>query len=168
MGRTVRATLLLACLGLGVAVWHASEDMRRATVSSEVGEQEAVAAESEQEALRRKLLGVWEDDYKGKRTMTLLADGTGTMRVELSGLQAALFAGVLRFDMVWELEGRLLRKRTIGGEPAGKVALVLKMKGDMATDTILKLTESQLLLMDENGETQYDWQRVREIADETK
>ena len=73
--------------------------------------------ETEQEKQRRKLLGVWQDNYQGKRTMTLNEDGSGTMLVELSGLQATLFASKLRFDMKWSLEGKKLTKKTVGGEP---------------------------------------------------
>ena len=36
-------------------------------------------------SFRRMVLGTWEDEYQGKRTMTLKEDGTGTMIVELSG-----------------------------------------------------------------------------------
>ena len=39
--------------------------------------------------LRRMVTGTWTDNYQGKRTMTLKADGTGDMVVELSGLKAA-------------------------------------------------------------------------------
>ena len=58
------------------------------------------------------LLGVWQDDYQGKRTMTLNEDGTGTMLVELSGWRASLYALKLRFEMQWRLEGKVLKKRT--------------------------------------------------------
>ena len=34
---------------------------------------------------RRLVLGVWTDQYQGRRTMTLNEDGTGTMIVELNG-----------------------------------------------------------------------------------
>ena len=33
------------------------------------------------EQFRRLVVGTWEDDYQGKRTMTLKDDGTGTMAV---------------------------------------------------------------------------------------
>lgn len=152
MANTARLTLVLVSVMFGVLVLEASGDRRE-------------IAESDQETLRRQLTGTWQDEYQGKRTMTLRPDGTGTMLVELSGLQAALFARELRFDMVWELEGRQLKKRTVGGEPAGKVSLVLKMKGNTATDTILESSATRLLLLDENGETEYDWERVPEDAD---
>ena len=47
---------------------------------------------SRDQRYRQLVVGTWEDDYQGKRTMVLKPDGTGTMLVELSGMQAALFA----------------------------------------------------------------------------
>lgn len=117
--------------------------------------------ETEEEKARRKLLGAWQDEYQGKRTMTLTEDGTGTMLVELSGLQALLFASKLRFDMKWSLDGKKLTKRTVGGEPADKVNLILNTMGNTAEDTILELTDARLLVLDKNGNTQYDWRRVK-------
>lgn len=114
---------------------------------------------SDEEKTRRLLLGVWHDNYKAKRTMTLNEDGTGTMLVELSGLQAVLFARELRFDMEWSLEDNVLKKRTVGGEPAGKVKAILSTMGDSAADVILELTEDRLLLLDKDGATRYDWRR---------
>jgi hypothetical protein len=110
---------------------------------------------------RRLVVGTWEDHYQGKRTMTLNADGTGSMVVELAGLTAMLYADRLRFEMVWSLEQGRLKKRTLRGEPADKVELILKLMGDRVDERILELTEERLLLLDQNGQTQYDWKRVR-------
>lgn len=111
--------------------------------------------------MHRQLLGVWQDEYQGKRTMTLNDDGTGTMVVELSGLQARLFASTLRFEMVWSVDGKILKKRTVSGEPAGKVNLILKTMGDTAEDSILEVSDDRLLLLDKDGKTEYDWKRVQ-------
>jgi hypothetical protein len=106
-------------------------------------------------------VGTWEDDYQGKRTMTLKEDGTGTMQVQLSGLNALLMGSRLRFDMTWTLAEGRLKKHTVGGEPAQKVQFILKTLGDQVDEPILELTEDRLLLLDGNGKTQYDWRRVR-------
>jgi hypothetical protein len=106
------------------------------------------------------VVGVWEDDYQGKRTMTLKDDGTGTMIVELSGWRAALSAPRLRFDMVWSVEDGRLKKQTVGGEPEGQVRLILSMMGDRVDEPILELTEDRLVLLDEDGETKYERRRA--------
>jgi hypothetical protein len=92
--------------------------------------------------------------------MTLHEDGSGIMIVELSGLQASLFARRLEFNMEWSVEDGRLKKRTIDGQPAGRVNMILKMMGDRVDEPILELTEERLLLLDKDGETRYDWRRT--------
>ena len=125
------------------------------TTPTEMGE-----TETEEQRRRRLIVGTWQDDYQGKRTMTLNADGTGTMNVELSGAKATLFAAELHFEMIWSLDGDKLKKTTTGGKPEKKVNLVLKMMGDTAIDTIVEISDDRLLLLDKDGETKYDWRRV--------
>ncbi len=117
--------------------------------------------EDQDERFRRMVVGTWEDEYQGKRTMTLKDDGTGTMVVELSGLKATLFATRLQFNMQWAVEGGHLKKQTTGGEPAQQVQLILKTMGDRVDEPILELTDDRLRLLDQDGKTKYDWRRVR-------
>ena len=111
--------------------------------------------------LRKLALGTWEDDYQGRRTMTLREDGTGTMVVELSGLKATLFASKLTFEMEWSVRDGRMQKRTTGGEPAGRVKLILNMMGDRVDEPILELTDDRLVLLDKDGKTKYNWRRSR-------
>ncbi len=167
--RTMRRRWLLAgfllalCILVGgtVSRWFAAGPPTPATVvapPSSLQAKEAKAADPD-DRFRRLVLGTWEDNYEGKRTMTLKEDGTGTMLVELSGLKAALFADRLRFHMKWTIENGRLKEQTIGGEPAGKVQAILKMMGDRVDEPILELTENRLLLLDKDGKTKYDWRR---------
>ncbi len=131
------------------------------------GESSEPSAEQQDEAqslaqdqrYRQLVLGTWEDDYEGHRTMTLNEDGSGTMIVELSGMKATLFAARLEFNMQWTLQGGRLQKRTIDGTPARRVNMILKMMGDRVDEPILELTDDRLLLLDKDGVTQYDWRR---------
>jgi len=152
--------LVLALLAGGIAYWRLTAEPPSPSDGVSVATPPTNKVETEEEKTRRKLLGVWQDHYQGKRTMTLNEDGTGTMLVELSGVQAFLFAPKLRFDMRWSLEGKLLKKRTVGGEPKDKVNLILNTMGNTAEDTIQELTDDRLLLLDKNGKTQYDWKRM--------
>jgi hypothetical protein len=134
----------------------------QADQESEVAPPEDAQKTSEQDKrLRRLVVGTWEDDYQGKRTMTLKQDGTGTLTVDLDGVKAALFASRLTFDMKWSVEKGRLKKRTTGGRPTGRVQMILKMMGDRVDEPILELTEKRLLLLDKDGKTKYDWRRVR-------
>src|SRR5262245_9429471 len=144
--RGIFGFLALVLLAGGVAYWRltGSPPSTQNDVMPPAHGRGAARVETEDDKTRGELLGVWQDDYKGKRTMTLNEDGTGTMLVELSGLQATLFAAKLRFDMQWSLEGKTLTKKTVGGDPADKVNLILNTMGNTAADTILELTEDRL------------------------
>jgi translocator protein len=110
---------------------------------------------------RKLAAGTWHDDYQGSRTLTLREDGTGTMVVELNGLKAALVARRLQFDMVWSIANGRLKKRSLGGAPSTQVSMILKTMGDTVDEPILELTEDRLLVLDQDGNTRYDWRRVR-------
>jgi hypothetical protein len=156
--------LLFALLSAGIAYWvltrHRYQRDGLADGMPPSGSTAEVRQETETEEVRRMLLGVWQDDYQGRRTMTLNEDGTATMLVELSGVQSFLVAPKLRFDMTWSLDGKKLTKKTVSGEPADKVRLILNAMGDTAEDTLLEITEDRLVLLDKNGTTKYEWRRV--------
>ena len=156
--------LIFVVLSFGIAYWvlttHPFQGDGIADATPPADSTEEVKQGSEEEEIRRMLLGVWQDDYQGKRTMTLNEDGTATMLVELSGIQSFLVADKLRFDMKWSLDGKTLTKTTVGGDPADKVNLILGTMGDTAEDTLLEITEDRLVLLDKNGTTKYEWRRV--------
>lgn len=116
---------------------------------------------SKDEQFRKLVVGAWQDEYQGKRTLTLREDGTGTMIVELSGLKATLVGPRLTFNMEWSVTDGRLKKHSLSGEPATQVGMILKTMGDTVNEPILELTEDRLLLLDGNGKTKYDWRRVR-------
>jgi len=130
------------------------------TTSPALG-QDRTQTDVQDQQSRRLVVGTWQDEYQGKRTMTLQEDGTGKMVVELDGLKAKLFAPRLEFEMVWAVEKGRLKKRTLQGEPAVTVQLILKTMGDRVDEPILELTQDRLLLLDKDGKTKYDWRRVR-------
>jgi hypothetical protein len=137
----------------------AAEKAESATVKKPADK--ASSAERDEQS-RRLIVGVWQDNYQGKRTMTLKDDGTGTMVVELSGLQATLFASRLEFDLAWSVDNGRFKERTTGGKPYLRVQAILKTMGDRVDQPILELTDDRLLLLDKDGKTKYDWRRVRE------
>lgn len=116
---------------------------------------------SKDEQFRKLVVGAWQDEYQGKRTLTLREDGTGTMIVELSGLKATLVGPRLTFNMEWSVTDGRLKKHSLSGEPATQVGMILKTMGDTVNEPILELTEDRLLLLDGDGKTKYDWRRVR-------
>ncbi|MBS0266368.1 MAG: hypothetical protein JSS02_30840 [Planctomycetes bacterium] len=130
-----------------------------------------VFASSEQtdpdENWRRLAVGEWEDEYQGKRYLTVASDGTGKMVVELEGIGKKIFAPRLSFDLNWTLSEGMVTMTTLGGEPASKVKVVLKLYGNEAQYKILELTADRMLLLDGDGKTQYDWRRPKSGRSET-
>ena len=138
----------------------------KTSVLEPLPEDEAAITSSEA-SLKTQMLGTWEDDYKGHRTLTLNADGTGTMVVELNGLSATLFASKLTFQEAWSVgDGKVTMKAT-GGEPATKVRLVLSLHGDSSTQRIVEVTDERMILVEEPSETRFEWRRVR-VSDSRK
>jgi len=159
------AMLMLVVIGAAAALaglrCNSNETSPRVVPASAPASKPASNPASDKDARFRKLvLGTWADEYKGKRTMTIRPDGTAVMLVELDGLTAMMFASKMRFDMVWSIDEGRLKKRTVGGEPAGKVRLILATMGDRVDEPILELTDKRLLLLDADGKTKYDWRRV--------
>jgi hypothetical protein len=148
--------IILAGCVAGLVVWNRSASEK---FSQELAQSESADTDAKYRSL---VLGTWEDEYQGKRTMTLNEDGTGLMIVELSGWRAALSAPRLKFDMEWSIEGGHLKKQTISGEPKTPVQMILKTMGDRVDEPILELTNDRLLLLDGDGKTKYDWKRVRQ------
>lgn len=137
-----------------------SDDRTRAQAGPANARPSAVETVAQRdERFRRLLLGDWEDDYRGKRYLTLRDDGTATMLVEPAGIGKTLFAPQLTFNIDWKVEAGRLHMKTLGGEPKGKVQFVLKMYGDHAVQPIQDLTDERLQLLDEDGVTKYNWRR---------
>lgn len=108
---------------------------------------------------RNSIAGLWEDEYRGKRHLTVRGDGTGTMVVEPDGIGKKLFAPRLTFDLVWSLDDDKITMKLLHGEPKSKVQLILKLYGQEAEYTIRELTGDRMLLLDPDGKTEYDWRR---------
>jgi hypothetical protein len=116
---------------------------------------------SSDEQISELVLGTWQDDYQGRRTLTVRPDGTATMLVEFDGWKARMFTPRLRIETTWTIgEGRFNRQ-TVGGEPADKVEFVKNRVGDRASDKIVKVTADRMVLIDQDGETRYNWRRIR-------
>lgn len=111
--------------------------------------------------LQAMAVGTWRDFHHGRRTLTLRADGTATMVVELSGIKARLFTPRLVLDIVWSIEDGKMHRRTTGGRPADKVAFVNQRAGVAVAEPIVSLDEDRMVLRDQNAKQTYKWRRVK-------
>jgi hypothetical protein len=131
----------------------------RPTLSADISPAPPPVPADRDQSLRLQMVGVWADNYQGKRTMTLKADGTGTIVAELTGWAATLYAERLCFDIHWHVDDGCLVRRTTGGEPAGKVGLVIRAMGDQTRELVQDVTSDHLTLLDQDASTVYRWRR---------
>ena len=148
-------------VGDGLRDQGVAQDETRTEMPSdvEVVSNDATDADSD-DKYRAIVVGTWEDDYQGHRTLTVRKDGTATMVVELEGLTATLYAKQMTFDEEWSIVDGRLKLKTVGGEPEGRVNLIINTMGDVSEQEILELTPDRMLLLDADGETKYDWRKV--------
>ena len=136
------------------------EDGAPLVVSGVPGDKSVSGAETDVQ-LCRLAVGIWRDNYQGKRTLTLRSDGTATMLVELSGMKARLFTPRLELDIVWSIRNGRMHRRTVGGRPADKIEFVNKRAGVAVAEPVLTLTANQMVLLDKDGSRRYRWQRLK-------
>ena len=65
-----------------------------------------------------QLVGRWRDSFFGTRTLTLNADGTATMVLDLDFAGRLLYGKRLEFDMKWSLENGVVTIDILEGRPA--------------------------------------------------
>jgi hypothetical protein len=115
---------------------------------------------SAKRSVEQQLEGEWEGYYQGQRRLTVRSDGTCTMTAEPEGLAATLLAAKLTFEIQWKMNGEHMEFETTGGEPLDKVKIVLRMYGSKRSHRIVNLAPNELVLLDEDGVTKYEWHRV--------
>jgi hypothetical protein len=165
-----RAPLILLLFGAAVAAAVASwlpspsdDDAVQAAIKAKARVASAAPASAD-DALRRAVLGVWQDDYQGARTLVVRPDGTATMTIEFDGWKARMFTPRLRIETTWHIENAQFERQTVGGQPPDKVEFVKRRVGDRASDRIVEITGERMVLVDQDGETRYEWRRVNETA----
>ena len=109
-----------------------------------------------------RIIGIWQDEYQGKRTMTYRDDGTATMVVEPKGVAATLYASRMTFEEQWTISDGRLKLKAVGGEPKFRVNLVLKTMGSESEFEIVEVTQTRMLLRDVKDDSTYDWRRMKD------
>lgn len=116
---------------------------------------------SEQEKLA---VGTWRNWYCGERVLSIRGDGTATMVTKPDGVWKFAFGSRVSIEIDWQVtDGKLLCDIT-SGTPASKVQLIEKMWGRHWEQEILEFTAERLLVLGEDGTTEYDWVRIEPTA----
>ncbi len=117
---------------------------------------------------QQAVIGEWTGFYQGQRRLTVREGGKATMVVEPEGFGAMLLAAKLTFEVQWTIKGDQIEFETVGGDPLDKVQVVVKMYGKRRAHKILDLQSEKIVLLDEDGVTEYIWNRVPAAASETE
>lgn len=82
------------------------------------------------------------------------------MRVEPSGIGRKIFADLLQFEIEWSVADDRIVMITTGGEPKSKTKLIMNLYGTRAEYKLLNLDAKELVLLDADGKTKYEWRRT--------
>lgn len=111
-----------------------------------------------------EVVGVWDDDFYGKRRMTFCADGTATMTLELDPVSRLLYGPRLLFKIAWErIDNRLLLKMS-GGDPPEATKTLARLFGESSEQTIEVLTADEMHLRSSDSGKLYVHRRVVDVA----
>lgn len=78
---------------------------------------------------RSQLLGRWQDQFYGKRILTLKDDGTARMELELDFAGRLLYGKRLEFDLKWSVDGARVVIDILDGKPAKQAKSLMNTWG---------------------------------------
>ncbi|MHC4879881.1 MAG: hypothetical protein ACYTGL_25805 [Planctomycetota bacterium] len=116
--------------------------------------------ESEDDRMRREILGSWQQQRFGSRLLTVQPDGKATMVIRPDSVWAFAYGERIDLEMFWSIEDGRIDYGYNGGTPADKVELASKTWGDHWIEEIVELTDSRLVLLAEDGQTRSEWERA--------
>lgn len=111
------------------------------------------------DARDKQLVGVWQQEKYGRRTLTILPEGKAKMTIEPAGAWSLAFGKRLDAEMYWSLEGDRIIYGMTSGTPANKYEIAVKAWGDRWNEQLTALTAERLTITADDG-TVSVWQRV--------
>jgi hypothetical protein len=127
---------------------------------SEVVTEPVEQVDPETVRLNKLIVGKWQQEFYGKRTLAVKPDGTATMTILPSGVFAFGFGPRIDLTMFWSVKDGHLDYGVNGGTPADKVKLAASTWGDHWVEKIIELTETRLDLLSVDGSSHSVWERV--------
>lgn len=110
----------------------------------------------------RQLVGTWRDSFFGTRTLTLNADGTAQMALELDFAGRLMYGSRLDFDMQWSVEGATVTIDILDGQPAKSAKSAMNTWGSRYVYLLDCVEDKQIEMRDSDGSMNH---RLRRVAD---
>ena len=108
----------------------------------------------------KDLIGRWRDSFFGTRTLTLNADGTARMELDLDFAGRLLYGIRLDFDMKWTLEGGTISIDVIEGKPSKQAKSAMETWGSRYMYLLDNIEDHQIEMRDWDGTSNYTLRRL--------
>lgn len=164
--RIVWVTLMIALTVVVVLVWtgRTNHSPRRTVAASPApmtpSSPLAPDLEDPNASLKILLLRTWEREYHGSWIMTLQDDGTGTLLIKPSGLWGILIGEEVLVNLDWSVNDGRAELFSVSGEPETAFAAAKLIFGDRRIRKIKELTETRLVFIDEEDNSETEWTRT--------
>lgn len=107
-----------------------------------------------------QLIGKWRDSFFGTRTLTLNADGTARMELDLDFAGRLLYGSRLDFDMRWQLEGATVTIDVIDGTPAKAAKSAMSTFGTRYVYLLDCVEDHTVEMRDDDGSMSHKLKRI--------
>lgn len=111
----------------------------------------------------RQLVGRWRDSFFGERTLTLNADGTGRMELDLDFAGRLLYGKRLDFEMTWKVMGGVVSIEIQEGHPSDAAKSAIESWGKSHKYLLDTVEDDHVAMRDSTGKLNY---RLSRLADE--
>ena len=158
-------TLMTALLVVVVVVWtgRTNHAPRRTEAASPSPVSPSLPLSPDLEdpdaSLKKLLLGTWEREYHGSWTMTIQEDGKGTLLIKPSGFWGTIIGEKVLVNLDWSVTDGRAELISVSGEPATAFAAGKIFFGERRIRKIKELTETRLVLLDEEDDSEAEWTR---------
>ena len=162
----VWVTLMTALLVVAVLVWtgRTNRSPRRTAAASPSPVTQSLplsaSVEDPDASLRKLLQGTWEREFHGSWIMTIQDDGQGTLLIRPSGWWGTLIGEKVLVNLDWSINDGRAELVSVSGEPKTAFAAAKLIFGDRRIRKIKELTETRLVLLDEEDNSEAEWTRT--------
>ena len=111
-------------------------------------------------SLKKLLLGSWEREFHGSWTMNIEDGGEGTLVIKPTGLWGTLIGEKVLVNLDWSVNDGRAELVSVSGEPETAFAAAKLFFGDRRIRKIKVLTETRLVFIDEEDDSETEWTRA--------
>ena len=160
----VWVTVVTSLLVAAIVVWtgRTNHSPRRTVAAS--SSQNAPSSSSDLEdpdaSLKKLVLGTWKREYHGSWIMNIEDGGQGTLLIRPSGWWGTLIGEKVLVNLDWSVNDGRAELVSVSGEPEAAFEASKLIFGDRRIRKIKELTETRLVFLDEEDNSEAEWIRT--------